>query len=157
MATTPLRSTEVGDFSREGHEIINSLPITQGTTIDFGAPVKILGINSLVPFSEDFTIDDFAGIAVKKINPSLNQEYSEFEVCDFISAGYVNVICQSGAPTTGGEVYIRIKNPSQAKKIGGFEASPDINNQIKVPTLTWANDAVSSDKVATILIKERKS
>lgn len=159
MATTSIRSTEVGDFSREGYEIINSLPTTQGTTINFGAPVKILGTNSLVPFSEDFTIDDFAGIAVKKINPSLNQEYSEFEVCDFISAGCVNVTCQSGSPSAGGAVYIRVKNASSSKKLGGFEANPDkINeNQIRVPTLTWASDAISSNGVAIILIKERTS
>lgn len=151
----------VGDFSKEGFEVISSCPVNSvSEPIYYGDPVTLLGDNTLSRFTENSLAEKFSGIAVRRkrqrdIYNSL--PYLSFEPCDFISVGYVNVICRAGTPSTGGTVYVRIKNPKNDKPIGGFEASRDImeENQIEVKNLIWASDVIGASNIALINIKER--
>ena len=53
------------------------------------------------------------------------------------------MLCRNGAPTLGGDVYVRVKaNESYPNAaVGGFEAVEDSTNSVKLTNAKWRGSA----------------
>ncbi len=152
-----------GSYARQPDMVVDSEPLGGDREVPFGAPVVMGENGTAMAWAEDFTAENFWGVAVREVKSSLdflNQNegvYRPGEAIPVMKRGCVNVICQAGTPAPGGIVYIRTK-ADQAKPnavVGGFEATADAGNNIALTNAQWkgAADAngVAELRILTIL------
>ena len=74
-----------------------------------------------------------------------------------INRGAGVVKCNSGTPTAGGKVYVRIKANASVVGgvVGGFEAADDGENTVELTNVQWTNGYVDANGVAEITILTR--
>ena len=101
------------------------------------------------------------GVAVREVKSALNYlnqnvgSYAQYDAVPVIKRGCVNVICQRGTAAIDGDVYLRITaNASYPTAVvGGFEASADSTNTVKLTNVKWKG-AADANGVAEIRILE---
>lgn len=145
-----------GSYSRQPDMIIDTY--VANTAIPFGAPVaydtagiKVLGASG--------TAAAFLGVAVREVKSATNYfsqnegSYVQYDATPVMKRGRVNVLCQRGTPAANGDVYVRITaNASYPTAVvGGFEASADSTNTIKLTNAKW-HGAADANGIAELEI-----
>jgi hypothetical protein len=99
----------------------------------FGLPGK-MSAGSFVPLVAGDVADSIFGWLVRSYpggTPSVNDPLgtsTPSQAGGFgngMRRGYMNVKCNAGTPADGGQVYVRVANPTSPKPIGGVEAALD--------------------------------
>lgn len=155
-----------GNFARQPDLIAVTRPNNAEVNIVFGSAVMADDSGGVVPVSASFTADKFVGVAgseTKSAFDYLDQnkggEYAPKEAVTVVQRGSISVICSSGTPAVGGDVYIRTVADS-GKKIGDFEAAPDIDEttkaakNVKLTNAQWGGGA-DVNKVAELVLLTR--
>lgn len=151
-----------GSFSRQPDTIIDSHALTGSTPIVFGqAVVPSATAGAVTAVGSTNVAADFVGVAVRETKSAtnyLNQNegaYVAGGAVPVIKRGCVNVICQRGTAAYDGDVYLRVaanaSYPTAA--VGGFEASADSTNTVKLTNVKWKGTA-DANGVAEIRILE---
>lgn len=139
-----------GSYSRQPDTIIDTHPMTGSTAIPFGQAVVPSATSGAVTAVGGSTVaDDFLGVAVAQVKSATdyaNQNVGTYVAGDAVSVikrGCVNVKCQNGTPAYDGDVYLRIvANASYPNAVvGGFEASADSTNSVKLENAKWKGTA----------------
>lgn len=150
-----------GNVSRSIDAIITNK--TSKGDIPFGTPVVLNGDNTVSPFNESSTAEEFVGIAIREVKQAINYNtsasgYLDKERTDVIVRGSVCIKVNHGTSVAGGKVYIRIKeNPAIPYGfIGGFEAEPDDLNTLELNGVRFTSGRLDANKVAEITILDRK-
>ena len=128
-----------GAFTRQPDSVIDTHPAAE--KIVFGQAVAIDAKGAKLAK----TADDFAGIAgasVKTPNDYANQSEGSYEIGETVAVvkrGCIAVHCQNGTPAYDGDVYVRIKLNNSLPKavVGGFEATADVGNNVKLTNVKW--------------------
>lgn len=127
----------------------------------FGIPMKYTtgGIQQFNGGAE--VPGDFAGVLIREapsISGNSNQGFSDTvpnpdEPQGLAVRGYVSVVCASGTPTRGGDVYIQTV-ASGGIAVGSFRTTDDGSNAIQLTTqqATWASDGKDADGNAELRI-----
>lgn len=150
-----------GNVSRQADAIITQRP-AKGDPISFGDPVILNPDNSYTKFGATNIAAQFAGIAVREVKQATDYyptggNYKNSEPCDVISRGTVTVICNVGAPTAGGSVYLRIAENEAIPNgvIGGFEAAADGINTIELTNVKFTTGDIDTNKIAEVTMLTR--
>lgn len=150
-----------GSYARQTDMVVDTHP-SEGE-IAFGAPVVLGTAGAVKPWETASTAGKFVGVAVREVKSAMdymNQNEGSYRAGDAVPVmkrGCVNVICQNGTPTAGGEVYIRtVKNESYPNAVvGGFEATADTGKNVKLTNAQWKGSAdangVAEMRILTIL------
>ena len=149
-----------GSYSRQPDMIVDSH--TAGSEISFGAPVvynnnKVVSAETLT--ASTFTASKFVGVSVREVKSALdylNQNEGKYylnEIAPIMKRGRMNVKCQRGTAALNGDVYVRVaENASYpTAKVGGFEASSDSTNTVKLDNVKWRG-AADGNGIAEISI-----
>lgn len=130
--------------------------------IVFGEPVILNDDNTYSRFGAAGTADKFVGVAVREVKQAIdyhegNSAYIPGETCDVLNRGSITVLCNNGAPTAGGKVYIRITENAAIPNgvVGQFEAIADGSNTIEVPNLKWTTGKLDSNRIAELTMLTR--
>lgn len=148
-----------GSYSRQPDTIIDTecaagaIPFGAGVVYDASHNVK-------VPASTN-TAANFVGVALRETKSATNflsqnvGAYAQYEAVPIIKRGCVNVICTRGTAAADGDVYLRVAaNASYPNSpVGGFEASADSTNSVKLTNVKWKG-AADANGVAEIRILE---
>ena len=122
-----------GSYARQPDMVVDTAPLSGTEEVPFGAPVMMGAGGAAAPWAAGSGEDKFWGVAVREIKSSLNYlnqnkgGYRPGEAVSVMKRGCVNVICQSGTPSPGGQVFVRTTaNPAKPNlAVGGFEAAED--------------------------------
>lgn len=136
-----------GSYARQPDMIVNTHPA--GEMLLFGVPLRYDASGNVVMFGAGATAEDFVGVAAREIKTSLTYleqsvgQYAPTEPVPVFQRGAINVKCNNGTPTLGGDVYIRLVADASLPQaqIGGFEAVADAANSVKIPNCKWAGPA----------------
>lgn len=119
-----------------------SLPV-----LAYGVPVK-LASEKAVPVAENDAATVVYGFAVRPypIQPTINSGLGAGvpnldQPLDILRSGYINVKNNNGTPTKGGIVYVRVKNGTTTKPIGGIEAEADGVDVVAIADCTFMGSA----------------
>ena len=151
-----------GSYARQPDSVIDTHPMASAedtTPITFGLCVVLDDANAVTLPEDTSTAAQFLGVAVREIKSAtdyLSQsvgQYNPGDAVPIMKRGCVNVICQNGTPAQGGDVYLRVKaNDSLPNAVvGGFEATADSTNSVKLTNCKWKGPA-DSNKVAEMRI-----
>ena len=142
-----------GAFTRQPDSVIDTHPATE--KIVFGQAVTVDDKGArLIKTADEFT--GIAGATVKTPNDYTNQSEGAYEAGEpvaVVKRGCVAVHCQNGTPAYNGDVYVRIKANTSLPKavVGGFEASTDTGNNVKIGNVKWRG-AADANGVAEVRI-----
>ena len=147
-----------GGYARQPDMIVDTHPLGGSDNVAFGTPL-IYSSGKVVAFGSTGTAAAFVGVAAREIKSALNYldqnkgEFAPNEAVPVFKRGCINVQNHVGTPALGGAVYIRITANSSipAGVVGGFEASADGSNTIKLTNCQW-HGAADSNGVAEIRI-----
>ncbi len=150
-----------GNFARNPDLIAVTRPNNSNKNIIFGAPLMADVLGGVVPVDDTFTVDLFAGIAgsaVKTEFSYFDQEessgkYAPKEPVTVVQRGSISVICASGSPIIGGEVYVRIEEDG-TKKIGDYETTSVAGENVLLTNVQWGSGA-DANGVAELVILTR--
>lgn len=150
-----------GSYARQPDMIIDAHSLGGSAAVNFGAALAY-SAGKVVPVSDTTTAADFVGIAAKEIKSALNYldqsagQYAPGEAVSVFKRGCINVLCNVGTPALGGDVYLRVKANAAipAGVVGGFEASADGANTIKLINCQWRG-AADPNKVAEVCLLTR--
>ena len=151
-----------GSYSRQPDTIIDTHPMTGSTAIPFGQAVVPSATSGAVTAVGASTVAaDFVGVAVAQVKSATdyaNQNVGTYVAGDAVSVikrGCVNVKCQRGTAAYDGDVYLRVAaNASYPTAVvGGFEASADSTNTVKLTNAKWKGTA-DANGIAEIRILE---
>lgn len=152
-----------GSYSRQPDMIIDSIPagddIAFGDAIVYNASGQAINVATLIAGSGTFAATGFVGIATREVKSAtdyLNQNvggYAENELTPVMKRGRVNIKCQRGTAANNGDVYVRVAvNASYPTcVIGGFEASSDTTNSVKLTNARWGG-AADANGIAELVI-----
>ena len=153
-----------GTYARTPDDIVTSRQLKEGSdAVPFGACLMANSDNTYSPVDSTFTADKFGGIALRVVKQAVSYEdqnqtgYNAGEMVSSINRGAVVVTCNSGTPTAGGKVYVRIKANASVVGgvVGGFEAAADGENTVELTNLQWTNGYVDANGVAEVTILNR--
>ena len=141
-----------GSYARQPDSVVDTHALAGSAAVPFGlAVVRDTTNAAAVSLPGDAsTAAQFMGIAVREIKSAtdyLNQnagQYNSGEAVPVMKRGCVNVHCQNGTPTPGGEVYMRVKLNSGTYPnavVGGLEATADSTNSVQLPNCEWRGAA----------------
>lgn len=113
------------------------------------------------------TASQVAGIAIREVkqatdymaNPGTpGAEYAPGQIADLMERGSITVVCQRGTPGAGSAVYLRTETNSAYPNavIGGFEASSDGSNTVKLSNMLWKTGNMDVNNVAELTILTRQ-
>ena len=147
-----------GSYSRQPDTIIDTHPA--GGAIPFGAGVVYSSGAVVIPGSSAAAAD-FVGVACRETKTAYNYFsqneglYALNDAVPVIKRGCVNVFCQRGTAALDGDVYLRVAaNASYPNAVvGGFEASADSTNTVKLTNVKWKGTA-DANGIAEIRILE---
>lgn len=135
-----------GAYSRQPDQIIDTRIAGTGG-VDFGQAVKYSS-GKVVAFGSGDAATAFVGVATREVKSSLNYtagtaKYDAGEAVPVMKRGRINVKCNVGTPALNGDVYIRIAANASIPSgvVGGFEASADSTNTIKLTNAKFAGAA----------------
>lgn len=133
-----------GAYSRQPDQIIDTRFAGSGG-VAFGQAVKYSS-GSVVGFGAGDAATAFVGVAAREIKTSLpngTAGYAENEPVPVFKRGRINVKCNVGTPALNGDVYVRIAANALIPDgvVGGFEASSDSTNSVKLTNAKWAGAA----------------
>lgn len=154
-----------GTYARQPDMIVNTRPVGGTESIPFGTALKYDGGKVVTMGGAGTTAAQFAGIAGSEVKSAMTYpdqnggQYAPGEACSVFQRGSINVLCQRGTPTLGGDVYVRIAATAgyPAAVVGGFEAAADdktAGNSIKLPNCQWGG-AADANGVAELIILNR--
>lgn len=153
-----------GCYARQPDMIVNTRPAGGAYPIVFGAPLKYDTNKNVVLMGASSTATDFVGVAgfeIKSALTYLNSEggqYAPKEPVSVFMRGSINVKCQKGVPTVGGDVYVRVVANASVPSavVGGFEAEADTTaaNTVKLTNCQWGGPA-DANGVAELVILTR--
>jgi len=142
---------QAGSYARQPDMIVNTKPLGGTENVQFGLPLKYDTNGNVVLMGASSTAAEFVGIASREIKSSLNYlnqgvgEYAPKEAVSVFQRGAINVKCQKGTPSVGGDVYIRVtvSDAAPTAVVGGFEAEADatVANTVKLTNCQWAGPA----------------
>lgn len=158
-----------GSYSRQPDMIIDSIPA--GGTIGFGDAVvydsngKVINVASLIAGSGTFAATGFVGIATREVKSATdyaNQNtgsYAQNEITPVMKRGRVNVICQRGTAANNGDVYVRVAANASYPTcvIGGFEASADSTNTVKLTNARFGGAADGNGVVELVILTQENA
>ena len=121
-----------GAYSRQPDQIIDTRFAGSGG-VAFGQAVKYSS-GAVVGFGAGDAATAFVGVAAREVKSSLNY---------LTKRGRINVKCNVGTPALNGDVYVRIAANALIPDgvVGGFEASSDSTNSVKLTNAKWAGPA----------------
>jgi hypothetical protein len=130
-----------GAVTRPGESVVE--PTTIGEAIDFGKPVKIVSGEAMNIDANDDAAD-FYGVLARSV-PSLSSASdsdaaSTDSICGILRRGYGQVVCATGTPARGGQVYMRVVTES-LQLVGDFEATAD--NAITAGAMVGSGNATA--------------
>ena len=135
-----------GAYSRQPDQVIDTRVAGTGG-VAFGQAVKY-STGTVVPFGAGDAATAFVGVAVREVKSSLNYltgtaGYEAGEPVPVMKRGRVNVKCNVGTAALNGDVYIRIAANASIPNgvVGGFEASADSTNTVKLTNAKFAGAA----------------
>ena len=136
-----------GSYSRQPDQIIDTRFAGSGG-VAFGQAVKYSS-GAVVGFGAGDAATAFVGVAtreVKTTDANGTAGYAESEPVPVMKRGRVNVKCNVGTPALNGDVYVRITANVLIPDgvVGGFEASSDSTNSVKLTNAKWAGAADSN-------------
>jgi hypothetical protein len=169
----------VGNISNEGYSLRSSRVVnpTDTNNVAFGETF-VLNANNTYSSVKQFiasagtvTASTPLGIAVSNVN--INPTYAipgsfnvttpggvylPGQIMDGLVQGTINVSCNNGTPTAGGNVYIRtVFNAGvPAGVVGGLEAVADGTNSLVFPNLKWKTGYLETDTTAQVTILVRQ-
>lgn len=155
-----------GAIARHGDEVIKSRPVAASAVIPFGVPVvmhKSGGVadGSVEPFGASNVSADFVGIACRRIKQATSfteenfGEYRDTDIADVMERGSIMVICSTGTPTPGSDVYIRtVLNTTDYPdaKVGDIEAMADSTNSVKITNCKFFGPKDSNGVVELVIL-----
>ena len=158
-----------GSYSRQPDMIIDSQ--TAGDDISFGDAIvydaygKAINVASLIAGSGTFTAAGFVGIATREVKSATNYVnqnvggYAENEIIPVMKRGRVNVICQRGTAANNGDVYVRVSTNVSYPTcvIGGFEASSDTTNSVKLTNAKWGGSADGNGVAELVILTQENA
>lgn len=154
-----------GNISRQKYYNIIQRPVSESSNpIQFGRPVVLnpdntySDLESVIAAGTTITADMIGGIAVRIVKQALSffdsntVYYYPKQTCDVMNEGQMTVRCSYGAPTAGGDVYIRVAaNPAQpASFVGDFTAAADGANTVLIPNLKWMTEQLDANSIAEL-------
>ena len=130
-----------GAYSRQPDQIIDTRFAGSGG-VAFGQAVKYSS-GAVVGFGSGDAATAFVGVAAREVKTSLpngTAGYAENEPVPVFKRGRINVKCNVGTPALNGDVYVRIAANALIPDgvVGGFEASSDSTNSVKLTNAKWA-------------------
>lgn len=169
----------VGNISNEGYSLRSSRVVksTDTNAINFGETFVLntdntySSVKTFIANSGTLTSSVPVGIACSNvnINPSYTitgsdsvfmpgGQYLPGQIMDGLVQGTINVFCNNGTPTAGGNVYIRtaLNGGIPAGVIGGLEAASDGGNSVLYPNFKWKTGYLETDLVAQVTILARQ-
>lgn len=151
---------------------------TQSTTVTTAAAVGATAI-AVASFTANFaypvgstvnisnTFAKFAGIAVREVKqatsylnaPNGTSQYNPGDPCDVLQVGSITVMCQNGAPTAGGPVYIRtvLNGTYPNAVISGFEAIADGTNSVQITNAQWKTGNIDANLTSELTLLTRNN
>lgn len=153
-----------GTYARTPDDIVTSRQLKEGSAaVPFGACLMTNTDNTYSPVDGTFTASRFGGVALRIVKQAVSYTdqnetaYNAGEMVSAINRGAVVVKCNSGTPTAGGKVYVRIKANASVVGgvVGGFEAAADGENTVELTNVQWTNGYVDANGVAEITILTR--
>lgn len=156
-----LLSGYAGTQSRTADAIIQNR--VAKNNIAFGHAVVLTNDNRWDNVVDDTTAEQIAGVAVREViqantfDPQSNPDYMAETPCDVMVRGNCTVKCQRGTPKSGDAVYVRVKknNTYVDAVVGGFEATADAANTVKVTNIEWTTGVMDANGMTEITIKTR--
>lgn len=169
----------VGNISNEGYSLRSARQVNPSDTnsIAFGETFVLntnntySSVKTFVAASGTVTSSVPIGIACSNvnINPTYGIQgtndvltpggvYLPASIMDGLVQGTINVSCNYGTPTAGGNVYIRtILNSGVAPNgvVGGLEAQSDGSNSVLYPNFKWKTGFLETDLTAQVTILAR--
>lgn len=155
-----------GNFARQPDLIAVTRPNNADVNIRFGSAVMADESGGVIPISAAFTADKFVGVAgseTKSAFDYLDQnkggEYAPKEAVTVVQRGSISVICSTGTPVVGGDVYIRTVADG-TKNIGDFETEADVDDttkaakNVKLTNAQWGG-GTDVNKVAELVLLTR--
>lgn len=150
-----------GSYARQPDMIVNTRPAGGDTAIPFGAPLVYSG-GTVVQMGASATAAQFVGVAGREIKSSLTYleqspgQYNPGDPVSVFQRGSIQVYCQRGTPALGGAVYVRItaNGSFETAVVGGFEASADSSNTVKLTNCQWGGPA-DANGIAELVILTR--
>jgi hypothetical protein len=145
-----------GAYSRQPDQIIDTRVAGSGG-VAFGQAVKYSS-GAVVAFGAGDAATDFVGVATRAVKTSLvngTAGYFENEPVPVMKRGRINVLCNYGSPALNGDVYVRIAANGSIPEgiVGGFEATSDSTNSVKLTNAKWAG-AKDANGIAELEIFE---
>lgn len=133
-----------GAYSRQPDQIIDTRFAGSGG-VAFGQAVKYSS-GAVVGFGAGDAATAFVGVAareVKTTDANGTAGYAENEPVPVFKRGRINVKCNVGTPALNGDVYVRIAANALIPDgvVGGFEASSDSTNSVKLTNAKWGGAA----------------
>lgn len=131
--------------------------------IAFGHAVVLTNDNRWDNVVDATTEEQIAGVAVREViqantfDPQSNPDYMAETPCDVMVRGNCTVKCQRGTPKSGDAVYVRVKknNTYVDAVVGGFEATADESNTVRVTNIEWTTGVMDANGMTEITIKTR--
>lgn len=156
-----LLSGYAGTQSRTADAIIQNR--VAKNNIAFGHAVVLTNDNRWDNVVDATTEAQIAGVAVREViqantfDPQSNPDYMAETPCDVMVRGNCTVKCQRGTPKSGDAVYVRVKknNTYVDAVVGGFEATADAANTVKVTNIEWTTGVMDANGMTEITIKTR--
>lgn len=156
-----LLSGYAGTQSRTADAIIQNR--VAKNNIAFGHAVVLTNDNRWDNVVDATTEAQIAGVAVREViqantfDPQSNPDYMAETPCDVMVRGNCTVKCQRGTPKSGDAVYVRVKknNNYVDAVVGGFEATEDAPNTVKVTNIEWTTGVMDANRMTEITIKTR--
>lgn len=146
-----------GSYSRQPDTIIDAHPAAGA--IAFGAGVVYGTAGAVRTAATGDAAADFVGVACREVKSATNYlsqntgSYVQYDAVPVIKRGCVNVLCQNGTAAVDGDVYLRITANASLPNavVGGFEATSDSTNSVKLTNVKWKG-AADANGIAEIRI-----
>lgn len=168
----------VGNISNEGYSLrtarrvnpTDTNPVAFGETVVLNANNTYSSVKTFIAGGGSTTVVQPMAIAASNvnINPAYPIQgsldvltpggvYLPGQPMDGLVQGTINVSCNNGTPTAGGNVYMRVilNGAIPAGVIGGLEAAPDGTNSLLVPNFKWKTGFLETDLTAQVTILAR--
>jgi hypothetical protein len=168
----------VGNISNEGYSLrtarqvrpTDTLAIAFGETFVLNADNTYSSVKTFVAGAGTVTAALAMGIAASNvnINPTYGIQgtndaltpggvYLPASIMDGLVQGTINVSCNNGTPTAGGNVYIRValNGAIPAGVVGGLEAVADGANTVLLTNFKWKTGFLEVDLTAQVTILAR--
>lgn len=150
-----------GSYARQPDMIVDAHPLGGDSRVVFGTALVYDGA-AVVPFGPGHAATDFVGVAAREVKSALDYtaqgvgQYQPGDATSVFKRGNINVVCNVGAPSLGGKVYLRIEKNDAIPTgvVGEFEAQEDTGKTVELPGCQWRGGA-DANRVAELSIMAR--